>query len=161
MLGLFLDGCCVIEGAEWVDKVLRVKDPSTTIALVPARVQVVTVRAFAFDETVRKKAFVVEAVELGYLLTVHVPVLLDFEVEVSDELFVDAALGSGVIVEFNLERLEKLDDEFMVLVGKLARRNTQFDGLYFDRGAVLVAPAYHYYVFPLQSEVPSVNVSRQ
>src|SRR5712664_4897509 len=124
MLRLSLDWGLVIEGAARVDEVLRVEDPATIIALVPARVGVVTVGAFAFDEAVWKEPFVVEAVELGYLLAVHIAVFLDFEVEVSDELFVDWALGSSVVVELYLESFEKMDDELVVLVGQLARRNT-------------------------------------
>jgi hypothetical protein len=77
----------------------------------------VAVRALAFDETVREEAFVVETVELGYLLAVHVAVLLNFEVEVSDKLLVDSALGSSIVVELDLEGFEKLDDEFVVFVG--------------------------------------------
>ncbi len=52
-----------------------------------------------------------------YLLAVNVAVLFDFEVEVSDELFVDWAFGSGIVVELYLESLEKMDDELVVLVG--------------------------------------------
>ena len=129
--------------------------------MVPARVHVVAVRTFAFDEAVWEKAFVVEAVELGYPLAVYETVLLNFEIEVPDEFFVDAALGSGVIVEFNLERLEKLDYEFVVLVGELARWYAQFDGFYLDGSAVLVAPTDHYNVFALQSKVACVNVRGQ
>jgi hypothetical protein len=121
MFGLSLDRGLVIEGAAWVDEVLRVEDPAAIIALVSARVGVVAVGAFAFDEAVWEEAFVVETVELGYLLAVHVAVLLDFEVEVSDELFVDSALGSSIVVEIYLESFEKLDDESVVLVRKLAR----------------------------------------
>jgi len=117
MLGLLLDRGGVIEGASWVDEVLRVKDPSAIIALVPARVRVVAVRTFAFDETVWEKSFVVETIKLGYLLTVYETVLLNFEVEVSDELLVDLALGTCIIVELNLEGFEKLDDESVVFVG--------------------------------------------
>ena len=96
----------MIEGAAWVDQVFRVEDPSAVIALVPACVWVVAVGTFSFDETVWEKALVIEAVELGYLLAVNEAVLLNFEVEVSDELFVDWAFGSGIIVEFYLERLQ-------------------------------------------------------
>ena len=149
MLRVSLDGGLVIEGAAWVDEVLRVEHPATIIALVASRVGVVAVGAFAFDEAVRKKAFVVETVELGYLLAVHVAVLLDFEVEVSDELFVDWAFCPSIVVEFYLEGFEKLYDEFVVFVGELARRYTEFDSFYFNGGAMLVAPAYHYDVFAL------------
>src|SRR6267378_2483219 len=117
MLRLSQDGGLVIEGAARVDEVLRVEDPAAIIALVASRVEIVTVGAFALDEAVRKEPFVVETVELGYLLAVYVAVLLDFEVEVSDELLVDSALGSSVVVELNLEGFEKLDDEFVVFVG--------------------------------------------
>ena len=161
MLRFSLDGGGVIEGAAWVDKVFRVEDPSTIIALVPACIWVVAVGALAFDETVWEKAFVVGAVELGYFLAVDKAVLFNFEVEVSDEFFVDAALGSGVIVEFNPERLEKLDDEFVVLVGELARWYAPFDGFYLDGSAVFVAPTDHYNVFALQSKVACVNVRGQ
>jgi hypothetical protein len=139
----------VIEGAARVDEVFRVEDPATIVALVASRVGVVAVRALAFDETVGEEAFVVEAVELGYFLAVYVAVFLDFEVEVSDELFVDSALGSRIVVELDLESFEKLDDEFVVLVGQLARRYAEFDSFYFNGGAMLVAPAYHYDVFAL------------
>jgi len=139
----------VIEGAARVDEVPWVEDPAAIVALVASCVGVVAVWAFAFDEAVWKEPFVVEAVELGYLLAVYVAVLLDFEVEVSDELFVDWAFSSRIVVEIYLEGFEKLDDEFVVLVGQLARRNTEFDSFYFDGGAVLVAPAYHYDVFAL------------
>ena len=149
MFGLFLYGGLLIEGAAGVDEVFWVEDLATIIALVASRVGVVTVGAFAFDEAVWEEPFVVEAVELGYLLAVYVAVLLDFEVEVSDELFVDWAFSSRIVVEIYLEGFEKLDDEFVVLVGQLARRNTEFDSFYFDGGAVLVAPAYHYDVFAL------------
>jgi hypothetical protein len=161
MLRLSQDGGLVIEGAARVDEVLRVEDPATIIALVAARVGVVTVGAFAFDETVWKEPFVVKAVELGYLLAVYVAVLLDFEVEVSDELFVDSALGSRIVVEIYLESLEKLDDEFVVLVGELARRNTEFDRLYLDRSAMLIASADHDDVFALQSEIACINIGGQ
>ncbi len=147
MFGLSLDRGLVIEGAAWVDEVLRVEDPAAIIALVSARLWVVAVGAFAFDETVGEKAFVAEAVELGYLLAVDEPVLLDFEVKLADELFVDSALGSSVIVEFYLESFEKVDDESVVLVGQLAGWNSEFDGLYLDRSAVLVASTDHYDVF--------------
>jgi len=149
MFRLSLDRGLVIEGAAWVDEVLRVEDSSAIIALVPARAEVVAVGAFAFDEAVWKEAFVVETVELGYLLAVHVTVLLDSEVEVSNELFVDSAFSSSIVVELNLESLEKVDDEFVVFVGELARRYTEFDSFYFNGGAMLVAPAYHYDVFAL------------
>ena len=139
----------MIEGAARVDEILRVQDSSAVIALVATRVGVVAVRAFAFDETVGEEAFVVETVELGYLLAVYVAVLLNFEVEVSDELFVDSAFGSSIVVELNLEGFEKLDDESVVLVGELARRYAEFDSFYFNGGAVFVAPAYHYDVFAL------------
>ena len=107
------------------------------------------VRAFAFDEAVWEKAFVVETIKLGYLLAVDEAVLLNFQIEITYELFVDWTLGSGVIVELNLERLEKLDDQLVVFVRELARRYTQFDGLYLDGGAVLVAPTDHDNVFAL------------
>src|SRR3989442_6285547 len=149
MFRLSLDGGLVIEGAAWVDQVFRVEDPAAIIALVSARVGVVAVGAFAFDEAVRKEAFVVETVELGYLLAVYVAVLLDFEVEVPDELFVNSAFSSSVVVEIYLEGFEKLDDEFVVLVGQLAGWNSEFDSLYLDRSAVLVASADHDNVFAL------------
>src|SRR5712664_1516177 len=161
MLRLSLDWGLVIEGAPRVDEVLRVEDPATIIALVTSRVGVVTVGAFAFDEAVWKEPFVVKAVELGYLLAVHVAVLLDFEVEVSDELFVDWAFSSRIVVELDLESFEKLDDEFVVLVGQLARRYAEFDSFYFNGGAMLVAPAYHYDVFALQSEIACINIGGQ
>ena len=122
---------------------------------------VVAVGAFAFDEPVWEEAFVVEAVELGYLLAVYETVLLNFEIEVPDEFFVDHAFGSRIIVELYLERLEKLDDQLVVLVRKLARRYTQFDGLYLDGGTVFVAPTDHDDVFTLQSKVACVNVRGQ
>ncbi|SRR6266508_2071044 len=117
MLRLFLNRGRVIEGALRVDEVFRVEDSTTIVALVSPGVGVVAVGAFAFDEAVRKETFVVEAVELGYLLTVYEPVLLNFEIEVSDEFFVDLALGSCIVVELNLEGFEKLDDESVVFVG--------------------------------------------
>ena len=129
--------------------------------MVPACVGVVAVRAFAFDKAVWEKAFVVETIKLGYLLAVDEAVLLNFQVEVTYELFVDWTLGSGVIVELNLERLEKLDDQLVVFVRELARRYTQFDGLYLDGGTVLVAPTDHDDVFTLQSKVACVNVRGQ
>jgi len=161
MLGLLLNGGGVIEGASWVDEVFRIEDPSTIIALIPTCVGVVAVRAFAFDEAVREKSFVVETIELGYLLAVYEPVFLNFEIEVPDEFFVDYAFGSRIIVELYLERLEKLDDQLVVLVRKLARRYTQFDGLYLNGGAVLVAPTDHDNVFALQSKVACVNIGGQ
>jgi hypothetical protein len=109
----------------------------------------VAVGAFAFDETVWEKAFVVETVKLGYLLTVDEAVLFDFEIEVSDELFVDSALSSSIVVEIYLKSFEKVDDEFVVLVSQLAGRNSEFDSLYLDRSAVLVAPTDHDDVFAL------------
>ena len=139
----------MIEGTARVDEVLRVQDPAAIVALVSSCIGVVAVGAFAFDEAVWKETFVVETVELGYLLTVYVAVLFDFEVEVSDELFVDWALGSSIIVEFYLESLEEMDDEFVVLVGQLARRNTEFDSLHLDGSAVLVASTDHDDVFAL------------
>ena len=57
-------------------------------------------------------------------MAVNVAVLFDFDVEVSDELFVDWALGSSIVVELYLESLEKMDDEPVILVCQLARRNT-------------------------------------
>ena len=54
----------------------------------------------------------------------NVAVLFDFDIEVSDKLFVDWALGSSIVVELYLESFEKMDDELVVLVGQLARRNT-------------------------------------
>jgi hypothetical protein len=161
MLRLSQDGGLVIEGAARVDQVFRVEDPAAIIALVASRVGVVTVGAFAFDEAVWKESFVVKAVELGYLLAVYVAVLLDFEVEVSDELFVDWAFSSRIVVEIYLESLEKLDDEFVVLVGELARRNTEFDRLYLDRSAMLIASADHDDVFALQSEIACINIGGQ
>ena len=161
MLRLSLDGGLVIEGAARVDEVFRVEDPATIIALVSARVGVVTVGAFAFDEAVWKEPFVVEAVELGYLLAVYVAVLLDFEVEVSDKLLVDSAFGSSIVVELYLESLEEMDNEFVVLVGQLARRNTEFDRLYLDRSAMLIASADHDDVFALQSEIACINIGGQ
>ena len=158
MFRLSLDGGLVVEGAAWVDEVFRVEDPAAIIALVSASVGVVAVGAFAFDEAVWKEAFVVETVELGYLLAVHVAVLLDSEVEVSDELFVNSALSSSIVVEIYLESFQKVDDEFVVLVGQLARRNTEFDSLYLDRSAVLVAPAYHDDVLALQPKIARKNV---
>jgi hypothetical protein len=149
MLRLSLDRGLVIEGAAWVDEVLRVEDPAAIITLVSARIRVVAVGAFAFDEAVWKKAFVVETVELGYLLAVHVAVLLDFEVEVSHELFVDSALSSSIVVEIYLKSFEKVDDEFVVLVGQLAGWNSEFDSFYLDRSAVFVASTDHYDVFAL------------
>ena len=149
MFRLSLDRGLVIEGAAWVDEVLRVEDSSAIIALVPARAEVVAVGAFAFDEAVWKEAFVVETVELGYLLAVHVTVLLDSEVEVSNELFVDSALSSSIVVEIYLESFEKVDDESVVLVGQLAGWNSEFDSLYLDRSAVLVASTDHDNVFAL------------
>src|SRR5205807_6060013 len=110
---------------------------------------VVTVRTFAFDEAVRKETLVVETVELGYLLAVHIAVLLDFEVEVSNELFVDSAFSSSIVVELNLESLEKVDDEFVVFVGELAGWNSEFDSLCLDSSAVLVASTDHGNVFAL------------
>ena len=144
-----LDGGLVTEDAARFDEVLGVENPATVIALVTARVGVVAIGAFAFDEAVWKETLVVEAVELRYLLAVYVAVLLDFEVEVSDKLLVDSALGSSVVVELNLEGFEKLDDEFVVLVGQLARRNTEFDGLYLDGGAMFVTSTHHDDVFAL------------
>jgi len=149
MLRLFLDRSRVIEGAAWVDEVFRVEDPAAIIALVSACVGVVAVGAFAFDEAVWKEAFVVEAEELGYLLAVYESVVLDFEVEVSDELFVNSAFSSSVVVEIYLEGFEKLDDEFVVLVGQLAGWNSEFDSLYLDGSAVLVAATDHDNVFAL------------
>src|SRR5207244_10036144 len=149
MLRLFLDRSRVIEGAAWVDEVFRVEDPAAIIALVSARVWVVAVGAFAFDETVGEKAFVVEAVELGYLFAVDEPVLLDFEVEVSDELFVDSAFSSSIVVEIYLESFEKVDDESVVLVGQLAGWNSEFDSLYLDRSDMFVTYSDHYHVFAL------------
>jgi hypothetical protein len=147
MLRLSQDRGLVIEGAARVDEVLRVEDPATIIALVSARVGVVAVGAFAFDEAVWKETFVVKTVKLSNLLAVYVAVLLDFEVKVSDKLFVDSALGPSIVIELNLEGFEKLDDESVVFVGELARRYAEFDSFYFNGGAMLVAPAYHYDVF--------------
>src|SRR2546425_3321430 len=149
MFRLSLDGGLVIEGAAWVDQVSRVEDPTAIIALVSARVAIVAVGTFAFDEAVRKEAFVVETVELGYLLAVHVAILLDFEVEIANELFVDSALSPSIVVELNLESLEKTDDESVILVGQLAGRNTEFDSLYLDRSTVLVASTDHDNIFAL------------
>jgi len=59
---LSLDRDLVIEGTSRVNEVLRVEDPATIIALVAAGVGVVTVRAFTFDETVRKESFVLQTV---------------------------------------------------------------------------------------------------
>src|SRR6267143_6515563 len=117
MFGLFLYGGLLIEGAAGVNEVFWVEDLATIIALVASRVGVVTVGAFAFDEAVWEEPFVVEAVELGYFLAVHISILFDFDIEVSDKLFVDWTLGSGIVVELDLEGFEKLDDEFVVLVG--------------------------------------------
>jgi len=50
-------------------------------------------------------------------LAVNVAVLFDFDVEVSNEPFVNWALGSSIVVELYLESLEKMDDEFVILVG--------------------------------------------
>ncbi len=57
-------------------------------------------------------------------MAVNVAVLVDFDIEVSNELFVDWTFGSCVVVKLYLESLEKMDDELVVLVGQLARRNT-------------------------------------
>ncbi len=57
-------------------------------------------------------------------MAVNVPVLFNFDIEVSNESFVNWALGSSIVVELYLESFEKMDDELVVLVGQLARRNT-------------------------------------
>ena len=149
MLRFFPNRGRVIEGTTRVEEVFRVEDSSAIIALVPACVWVVAVRAFSLDETVWEKAFVVEAVELGYFLAVDKAVLLNFEVKILDKLFVDAALCSSVIVELNLERLEKLDDKLVVLVGKLARWYAPFDRFHLDGSTVFVAPTDHDNIFAL------------
>ena len=51
-----------IEGASRVNEVLGVEDPPAIVALVPTSVRVVAVRAFAFDETVRKESLVFQTV---------------------------------------------------------------------------------------------------
>jgi len=161
MLRFFLNRGRVIEGTTRVEEVFRVEDSSAIIALVPACVWVVAVRAFSLDETVWEKAFVVETIKLGYLLAVDEAVLLNFEVKVPYEFFMNSALGSSIIVEFNLEDLQKLDDEFVVLVRKLARWYAPFDGFHLDGSAVFVAPADHDNIFALQSKVTCVNVRGQ
>src|SRR2546427_3237563 len=98
---------------------------------------------------------------LSYLLAVYEAVLLNFEVEFSDELFVNSVLGPSIVVEFYLEGFEKLDDKFVVLVSQLARRYSELDCFDLDRRAVLVASTYHDHVFALQSKVTCENVSGQ
>ena len=123
MFGLSLDRDLVVEGAARVDEVLRVEDSATIVALIAAGIEVVTVRTFTFDETVRKKSFILETVELRYLLAVNVAILFHFKVEVADELFVDRAFSSCIVVKLYLESLEEVDDELVILVGQLAGRN--------------------------------------
>jgi len=71
------------------------------------------------------------------------------------------ALGSSIVIELYLESLEKMNDQFVVLVGQLAGRNAQFDCFHFDGSAVLVASADHDDVFAFQSEIARVDVSRE
>ena len=68
------------------------------------------------------------------------------------------ALGSSIVIELYLESLEKVDDQFVIFVGQLAGRNTQFDRFYFDGSAMLVATTDHDDVFAFQSEVACVHV---
>jgi hypothetical protein len=121
----------------------------------------VAVGAFALYEPIWEEAFVVETVELGYAFRVDVSVLLDFEIEIADETFVDSALCSGVVIEFDLKGLEKIDDEFVVLVSELAWRNAELDRFNLDRGPMLVATADHDDVFAFQSKIACVNIGRK
>ena len=94
-------------------------------------------------------------------MAVNVAVLFDFDIEIPDELFVDWALGSSIVVELDLESLEKVDDESVILVCQLARRNAQFDGLYLDGSAMLVASTDHDDVFAFQSKVARIDIGRE
>lgn len=98
---------------------------------------------------------------MSRVLGVYEPVLFYFQVEVFDELFVDAALCSCIVVELYLEVFEKMHDQLMVLVGQLARRNAEFDGLHFDGSAMFVASTDHDDVFAFQSEIARVDIGRE
>ena len=84
-------------------------------------------------------------------MSVHVTVVVNFPVEFLNELPVDGAFSSGVVVKSNAESLEQFLDELMVPVCELTRGDFLFESLHFNRCSVLVATADEDYVLAFEA----------
>ncbi len=87
-----------------------------------------------------------------------VSVLFDSPIEVSDEAFVNRALGAGVIVEFYFEGFEVLDEDLVVTVCKLAGRDASLDSLDLNGCTMLIASANEDNVLAFQAQVSGIDV---
>jgi len=77
--------------------------------------------------------------------------VVNFPVEFLNELPVDGAFSSGVVVKSNAESLEQFLDELMVPVCELTRGDFLFESLHFNRCSVLVATADEDYVLAFEA----------
>src|SRR6266849_4066451 len=115
-------------------------------------------RAFSFHETIGEEPLILLAVWQNEGLFVNVAVGLDLFVELSNEILVNRAFSSGIVVESNIVSFQKSLYQLMILVGEMAGTNPLLQGLHFNRGSVLVAPTHQYYFFSLEPEVSCVYI---
>jgi len=77
----------------------------------------VAVWAFSFDEPVRQEALVVLAVWQDDVLFEDESVLVEGAIEFLDELLVNGAFCSCVVVELDVEPFDAASKDSMILVG--------------------------------------------
>ncbi len=126
-----------------VDEVDRVELVAAVVALVAARLEVTADRALALDVAIGQRA-PGRRVEGSHLrLLDEVPLLVQLEEEVLRHLVVVRGRGAREDVVGHPEAPEVLDDQRVVAVGELARRDALLVCFIGDRGAVLVGAARH------------------
>ena len=107
----------MVEYAVWIDQILRVEYSAAVVALVSAGGGVVAVWTFSFYEPVWQEALVVFAVWQNDVLFEDISVLVEGAIEFLDELFVNRAFCSCVVVELYVELFDAVREDSVILVG--------------------------------------------
>ena len=107
----------MVEDAVWINQVLRVEYSAAVVALVSTGRDVVAVWTFSFYEPVWQEALVVFAVWQDDVLFEDVSVLVKGPVEFLNELLVNGAFCSCVVVELDVELFDAASEYSMILAG--------------------------------------------
>jgi len=106
----------VVEYAIWIDQILRVEYSAAIVTLIATSGDVVAVGAFSFYEPVGQETLVIFTIRQNDVLFEHVSILVQGPVEFPDELLVNRAFCSCVVVELDVELFDAARKDSVILV---------------------------------------------
>jgi len=161
VLGLSHHRRRAVDLAARVDQLRRVEQVATVVALVSARLLEAADRALAFDVAIGQEAASAFGIELLLLLLEQVAVVVQRQEHILRHAMVVLGVGVREQVERDAELLVRFEEQQMIALEHLARRDAFLVGLHRDRRAVAVAAGHHQHLVPLQAVVAGENVGRQ